>query len=87
MNKNEKSMIARLDERTKLIHDDIKDMKNSISRIRGCISTNEKHAVKLDAKLEGHLGSHVATRQWIMWLPSMAAVVASMIALYIGIFA
>lgn len=59
MNKNgNKVNVARLEERIISIQDTLKELKEMIGNIRGCVENNEKEVVELKGCFGSHLNEH-----------------------------
>ena len=58
MNNEEKSLIIRLDERVKNMHDDIKEIIDTTKGVKGCVNNNTKSMVRIDTTLKNHLSGH-----------------------------
>lgn len=81
MNGKEREKLAVLDERVRnmqknqedkfnAMHDDIKEIKTSVSGIKGCIHTTDLAVKDIDGKLAGHFKSHkivadISKRTWV----------------------
>ena len=88
MNKNDRVAIARLEEKVKSIedkienmHGDIREIAESTKHIRTCITSNKIKIATLTTKLNNHLQAHETGTRWIMFIPSLAAVIVAIIAL------
>lgn len=55
---NNKVTIARLEERMINVQETLKELKNMVSNIRGCVESNEKEVNELKGKFSSHLDEH-----------------------------
>ena len=85
MNDKDRVILGRLIEKSKNMHDDIKDIKNSVNKITGCVNSNELCITKLDTTMKNHFRSHRAGRSWIQWIPIMVTAWIAVIALILGL--
>jgi chromosome segregation ATPase len=59
MNKNgNKVSVARLEERIINMQETLKELKEMVSNIKGCVDTNEKEVNEIKGKFSSHLDEH-----------------------------
>jgi len=85
MNRDDKVILTRLEEKIINVHDDVIEIKNKIIKIKGCIDEHNREIAVTQTKLDNHLTSHETSRNWMMWIPSFVAVIVAILALAIKV--
>ncbi|RLJ03634.1 MAG: hypothetical protein DRP11_00115 [Candidatus Aenigmatarchaeota archaeon] len=58
MNRNEKSLIIRLDEKVKSMHEDVLEIKSMLTSMNGRVRNNSTHIAKIEAEFDAHKWQH-----------------------------
>ena len=77
-NFTEKVTLSVLDERIKNLSDTINEVKDLITNIKGCIDETRIETTKLKVEFNNHVKEHEQGIKWIMWVPSLLAVIIAL---------
>lgn len=85
MNRDDRVMLGRLEEKMTNIHEDVRDIQKKISRVKGCVNENVTKIATLKTSFKNHITGHNISREWKMWIPSVIAVGIAFVALVIKV--
>ena len=85
MNNGDRKMIIRLEERFKNMHEDIREIKDSVKNIKGCIHNSEMSILELDTTLYNHLKNHSSKIKISKKNAAVICAIAALASIVIGV--